>query len=282
MVKETMRSESTGWLGLVERVCVVTGGGSGIGAETARQLASAGAYVAILDCDERSAADVAADIERQGGRSIGIAADVTNTQSIAAAAVFVERELGACQVLVNNAAILSTDPVMTLELEKWNRLIAVNLTGALVCAQTFGRQMAKARRGGSIVNIASIAGEYPMYLGGSYSVSKAGLMMLSRVLSLELAEHGIRSNVVAPALVRTPFSEFAYQDPELVRKREQMVPVGRISTPLDVANTIVFLASERSSYINGQEIHVDGGLSQTLMSLIPRPASAPTPGSTAG
>ncbi|SOE90603.1 NAD(P)-dependent dehydrogenase, short-chain alcohol dehydrogenase family [Burkholderia sp. YR290] len=274
---QPVRAESADWLGLEERVCVVTGGGSGIGAETARQLGLAGARVAIIDRDENAAADVAAEIERKGGRSIGITADVTDAESISVAAMRVERELGACQVLVNNAAILSTDAVMKLALEKWNRLVAVNLTGALICVQIFARQMIAARRSGSIVNIASIAGKHPMHLGGGYSVSKAGLMMLSRVLSLELAQHGIRSNVIAPALVRTPFSEFVYQDPELVRRREQMIPVGRISTPLDVANTVLFMASDRSGYINGQEIQVDGGLGQTLMGLVPRPTSVAAP-----
>lgn len=277
---EIVRTEDIGWLGLTDRVCVVTGGGSGIGADTARQFALAGALVAILDRDGKSAADIADGIARQGGRAIGITADVTDVESIAIAALRVERELGSCQVLVNNAAILSTDPVMTLELGKWNQLIAVNLTGALVCAQTFGRQMTVARRGGSIVNIASIAGKHPMHSGGGYSVSKAGLMMLSRVLSMELAQYRIRSNVIAPAFVRTPFSEFVYQDPELTSRREQMVPVGRISTPLDVANVVLFLASDRSNYIDGQEIHVDGGLSQTLMSLVPRPMSADARGVT--
>ncbi len=117
-----------------------------------------------------------------------------------------------------------------------------------------------------------------MLRGGGYSVSKAGLRMLSRVLSLELAARGIRSNVVAPGLVRTPFSEFVYQDPDVLRRREQMVPVGRISYPQDIANAILFLASERSSYINGQEFLIDGGLSQTLMGMIPtsgQPAATP-------
>jgi NAD(P)-dependent dehydrogenase (short-subunit alcohol dehydrogenase family) len=127
------------------------------------------------------------------------------------------------------------------------------------------------------VNVASIAGEFPMLRGGGYSVSKAGLRMLSRVLSLELAEHRVRSNVVAPGLVRTPFSEFIYQDPEVLRQREAMIPRGRISTPADVAHAILFLASERADYINGQEILIDGGLSQTWMGTIPSASRTTTP-----
>lgn len=259
------------WLGLAGRICVVTGGGSGIGAETARQLAAAGATVAVLDRNEQSVADVAGQIVSQGGRALGIAMDVTHEDTVAEAAARVQSEFGACEILVNNAGILHGGELMSLALEKWNQLISVNLTGALACVQAFGRQMITAGCGGSIVHVASIAGHYPMPYGGAYSVSKAGLMMFSRLLTVELAQHGIRSNVVSPALVRTPLSEVAYRDADIAGKRAKMVPVGRIGDVAELAATILFLASDRASYINGQEILVDGGLSQTLMSLIPRP-----------
>lgn len=272
-MQEEIPIESATWLGIEGRVCVVTGAGSGIGAEAARQLAAAGAHVALLDRDRESAMSVAAEITAAGGRAIGIEADVTRVREIAAAAGRVEQELGACQILVNNAAILSADGLMDVTLEKWNDLIAVNLTGALLCAQAFARQMIEKGRGGGIINVTSITGQQPMPYGGGYSVSKAALSMLARVLTVELAGYQIRSNAVAPALVRTALSEAAYRNPDIGRKREQMVPAGRISSPRDLANVILFLASDRSNYINGQEILVDGGLTQTLMSLIPRPRS---------
>lgn len=259
------------WLDLKGRVCVVTGGGSGIGAETARQFAAAGAAVAVLDRDEQAAADVAGQIVRQGGRALGITADVTSGDSVGAAACRVEQEFGACQVLVNNAGILNGDALMNVTLEKWNQVMSVNLAGALTCVQAFGRQMIAAGRGGSLVHVASIAGHCPLPYGGAYSVSKAGVMMLSRLLTIELAEHGIRSNVVSPALVRTPLSEAAYRDPDVARQRAQMVPAGRVCDPSELACAILFLASDRASYVNGQELLVDGGLTQAWMSLIPRP-----------
>jgi NAD(P)-dependent dehydrogenase (short-subunit alcohol dehydrogenase family) len=259
------------WLGLENRVCVVTGGGSGIGAETARQLAAAGAAVAVLDRDDEGAAEVAEHIVRAGGRALCIAADVTCAEAVAEAASRLEREFGACQVLVNNAGVLDGGALMAMDMDKWNQLMSVNLTGSLRCIQAFGGQMIAAKCGGSIVNVASIAGHYPLPYGGAYSVSKAGVMMLSRLLTVELAQHGIRSNVVSPALVRTPLSEFSYRDPAVARQRAQMVPAGRVCDPAELAATILFLASDRASYINGQEILVDGGLSQTWMSLIPRP-----------
>jgi NAD(P)-dependent dehydrogenase (short-subunit alcohol dehydrogenase family) len=259
------------WLGLAGRVCVVTGGGSGIGAETARRLAQAGATVAVLDRHEAGAREVATEITNAGGRAIGVAADVTQPTSVAEAAARVRQTLGACQVLVNNAGVLSGGALMDLGLDQWNELISVNLTGALLCAQAFGRQMIEAGRGGSMVHVASIAGHCPMPGGGAYSVSKAGVKMLSRQLSVELAAHGIRSNVVSPALVRTPLSEFAYQDPAIARQRARLVPAGRVCEPEELAATILFLASDQASYISGQDLLVDGGLSQTLMTFIPRP-----------
>lgn len=259
------------WLGLAGCVCVVTGGGSGIGAETARRLAQAGAAVAVLDRHEAGACGVASEIINAGGRAIGLAAEVTQPASVAEAAARVRQTLGACQVLVNNAGVLSGGALMDLGLEPWNQLLSVNLTGALICAQAFGRQMIEAGQGGSMVHVSSIAGHCPMPDGGAYSVSKAGVKMLSRQLSVELAAHGIRSNVVSPALVRTPLSEFAYQDPAIARQRARLVPVGRVCEPEELAATILFLASDRASYISGQDLLVDGALSQTLMTFIPRP-----------
>ncbi|WP_043460915.1 SDR family NAD(P)-dependent oxidoreductase [Azohydromonas australica] len=266
----TVHPQATAWLGLEGRVCVVTGGGSGIGEETARQLAQAGAAVAVLDRDESAACRVAAEIAATGALAIGIAADVSLASEVTAAAAKVRAELGACQVLVNNAAARKPGALLDMPLEQWNQVLSVNLTGALICTQAFGQQMVNAGRGGSIIHVASIVGEHPLPNGGAYSASKAGMMMLARTLAVELAAHRIRSNVVCPGLVRTPFSEDAYQAPDLLRQREDMIPAGRVSSPLDLANAIVFLASDRSSYVNGQELHVDGGLRQTLMSQVPR------------
>jgi NAD(P)-dependent dehydrogenase (short-subunit alcohol dehydrogenase family) len=272
-------SESTQWLGLAGRVCVVTGAGNGIGAETVRQLSLAGALVAILDRDGGAAAAVASAIERTGGRAIGVEADVSHSGSVSAAAEQIQSAFGPCQVLVNNAAaVLKADSLMRVDIETWNQSLAVNLTGALICAQAFAAQMINARHGGCIVNVASINGHYPFPNAGGYSVSKAGMLMMSRVLALELAPHGIRSNVVSPGFTLTTRNEKAYGDPDIAAGRRRLVPSGRIGESLDMANAIVFLASDRASYINAQEILVDGGLSQTVMTHVPRPGIAPASG----
>lgn len=257
-------------MGLCDRVCVVTGAAGGIGAEIARQLLAAGARVALLDLDGQAVKQMQAQLGDTGARLIGIQVDVTNADSVAHAALAVESCWGGCDVLVNNAAALYADAVMDIAVDKWNRLLSVNLTGYLVMAQALGRQMI-ARGGGSMVHIASIAGTVPQPWSGAYSVSKAGVKMLSQQLALELGEHRIRSNVVSPAMIRTPMSEGIYRDPAVLHRREAMVPAGRISTPTDIAEAVLFLASDRASYISGQEMLVDGGLTQTWLGLIPRP-----------
>jgi NAD(P)-dependent dehydrogenase (short-subunit alcohol dehydrogenase family) len=253
------------WLGLDGRVCVVTGAGSGIGAETARELARAGARVAVLDRDDAAAANVAAEIERDGGRAISTCADIGQPDSVLDAAKRVERELGPCRVLVNNAAVRHREPLMGLPLDAWNRVLAVNLTGALVCTKAFAAQMIAAGSGGSLIHVASIIAHYPQGGSGPYCASKAAMITLSRTLTLELAAHRIRSNVVSPGHIRTPATEAAYRDPELAAARQRAVPAGRVGAPADLANVIAFLASDRSGYINAQEILVDGGVSSTLM-----------------
>lgn len=272
-INATATADAHAWLGLAGRVCVVTGGGSGIGADAARELAAAGAWVAVLDRNADAASAVAAGIGRAGGRALSLTADVANAQAVAAAAQQLLRELGPCQILVNNAALVGyAGALMDSDMQLWDRMIAVNLTGALTCTRAFGRQMITAARGGAIVNVASICGHVPLAYGGAYSVGKSGVMMMTRMLSLELAEHRIRCNSVSPGLVRTPATEAAYVETHVAEARRKMVPSGRVADPIDLANVITFLASDRSGYINGQDILVDGALSQTVMSLVPKPS----------
>jgi NAD(P)-dependent dehydrogenase (short-subunit alcohol dehydrogenase family) len=259
-----------GWLDLSGRVCVLTGAAGGIGAEIAREMAAQGAQVALLDREEGAANAIASEIEKSGGRAMSVFCDITEEKSVASAAEAVARTLGPCTVLVNNAAAIYAEALMDISVDKWNQLMSVNVTGYLLCSQAFGRQMIGAR-GGSIVHVGSISGSFPQPYSGAYSVSKAGVKMLSQLLAVELGEHGIRSNVVSPGMVRTPMTEGIYQDPEVLRRRTELVPVRRISTPRDIAEVVLFLASDRSSYVNGHDVLVDGGLSRAWLGMIPRP-----------
>ncbi|MFM0616278.1 SDR family NAD(P)-dependent oxidoreductase [Paraburkholderia nemoris] len=261
---------SKSWLGLEEKVCVVTGAAGGIGAQIAISLAQAGAHVALLDHDSAACDLVAERIVQEGGKVLAIACDIADKASVTRAALASERELGRPDVLVNNAAITSRGPLLDLDIEQWNRVLSVNLTGALLCAQVFGKQM-RARNGDSMIHIASIAASSPIPLGGAYSASKTALTMLARQLAVELADDRIRSNAVSPGLVRTPLSAHYYEDPAMLHARTQMVPSRRIAEPRDIADVVLFLASERSCYVNGQELLVDGALGRNIMALVPRP-----------
>lgn len=274
MTVERKGSEVGTWLGLAGRVCVVTGAGSGIGAETARQLAAADAWVAVLDRDGVSAQAVATEIAGWGGRAIGVEADVSCPESVQAAAGRVLAELGPCYVLVNNAAVRHRAPLLGVTLEAWRQVLDVNLTGALICTQVFSAQMIAEGKGGSIIHVSSLLGKNPQMEASPYCASKAGLGMLSRCAALELAPHRIRSNVVSPGFTRTPANEASYRDPATIAARERLIPSGRVATAADLAQSILMLASDRAGYINGEEIAVDGGVGCTLLGKVPRPSNA--------
>lgn len=263
-------SKDGDWLGLEGRICVVTGAGSGIGRAIATAMAGAGAVVALLDRNRATCETAAAYLRGRGGRVLPIECDTSETASVGGAAEQVRRAFGTCDVLVNNAGLLRSGPLESLSLEDWNHLLAVNLTGYLLCAQAFGKQMLEARRG-SMVHVASVAAHHAQPRSGAYSASKAGVAILSRQLAVEWGPSGIRSNVVSPGLIRTPLSEAFYQAPGVAERRAQVVPSRRVGTPQDIADVVLYLASDRAAYVNGADVAVDGGFAAVLMDTVPRP-----------
>ena len=261
---------SSDWLGLSGRVCVVTGAGGGIGRAVASSLARASARVAAIDRDERGLEATGAELRDLGCAHVIARCDTSSAESVAAASETIEKSLGPCSVLVNTAAVLRPGALETLSLAEWNGVLSVNLTGYFLCAQMFGRQMRGLGRG-SLIHVASIAGSHAQGQSGAYSVSKAGVVMLSRQLASEWGPQGIRSNVVSPGMVITPMSQSFYDTPGVTERRSAVVPLRRIGMPQDIADAILFLASDRSSYVNGDEITVDGGYVNMLMNLVPRP-----------
>jgi NAD(P)-dependent dehydrogenase (short-subunit alcohol dehydrogenase family) len=264
-----MTQDSGDWLGLRDRVCVVSGAGSGIGRGVALAMAWAGASVVLLDKNEVNCRATAEALRPTGARTLALTCDIADPASVAAAES-TSRAIGPCDILVNNAGVLLPGSLATLPLADWNLLLSVNLTGYLLCAQAFGKAMIERGRG-AIVHTASIAGSNAQAFSGAYSVSKAGVLMLSRQLAVEWGPHGVRSNVLSPGLVRTPMSEEFYRAPGVAERRAAAIPLGRVGSPEDMAQVVLFLASDRAGFINGQEIIVDGGFEHMLMSLVPRP-----------
>jgi NAD(P)-dependent dehydrogenase (short-subunit alcohol dehydrogenase family) len=254
------------YLGLAGKVCAITGAGGGIGRAVALGMAKSGARPVLLDRDPATLAETAAALKAIGVDAPCLPCDVADPASVTAAAA----AAGPCDVLVNNAGLLRPGPLADLPLEEWNRLISVNLTGYFLCAQAFGKAMIE-RKSGAIVHIASIASRFPQGFSGAYSVSKAGVVMLSQQIALEWGPHGVRSNVVSPGLVRTPMSEAFYQAPGVAERRAAVVPLGRVAVPDDIADVVIYLASARAGYVNGEDICTDGGFGRVLMSLVPRP-----------
>ena len=258
------------WLGLQGEICVVTGAGGGIGSATARGLAEAGAKVALLDRDLAACQKVAAELVAAGASAIAVECDVGIEASVNAAAKRVEAELGASYALVNNAGMLSAGGLADVTLDDWNKVLAVNLTGYLLCARAFSPAMRKAGRG-SIVHVASIAGLFPQSGSGAYSASKAGVILMARQMAVEWGSQGVRSNSICPGFIKTPMSASFYAVAGVEEKRSAVTASRRVGLPEDIANAALFLASPRSSYVNSTEILVDGGLKSMLMDMVPRP-----------
>lgn len=260
----------TDWLGLANKVCVVTGAASGIGAAVARELARAGARVALLDINAPGVLGVASALQAEGAVALAVACDTADPASVQAAAAQVQAELGPCQALVNNAGLLRPGGMGEVSLDDWNFVLSVNLTGYLLCARAFSSAMREAG-GGSMVHVASISGLFPQSGSGAYSASKAGVLALSRQLAVEWGPKGIRSNAICPGMIRTPLSHKFYEVPGFEAKRAAVTASRRIGEPEDIANVAAFLASPRSAYMNGAELLVDGGMAHMLMDMVPRP-----------
>ena len=250
-------------------VAVVTGAAGGIGGAIVDRLAELGASVALVDL-ERTLPELTRRASGALTRCIPAVCDVGDEASIRAAASAVGEQLGGCDILVNNAGILAPPSSMEdLTTQWWNRTMGVNLRGPFLCTRIFGAFMLQKRKG-SIVNIGSIAAFSPN-ASAPYSVSKAGLLALTRHTAVEWGPRGIRANSVSPGFIRTLLSESQYAGTDLLQIRTNMVPVRRLGSNTDIANAVAYLASDASDFVNGQDLVVDGGFLQTtLMHAQPR------------
>lgn len=242
------------------RVALVTGGGRGIGRATCEAFSAAGFRVAVADIDAAAARSTATALETTGPGAVGIEVDVTSTASVQAMVDSVAGRFGRLDALVNNAGIVDPAPSVSVTDEAWERMLSVHLDGSFRCARAAHPALVAAG-GGAIVNIASIGAHVGLRGRLSYSVSKAALECMARVLAVEWAEDGIRVNAVAPGYVGTELYRRAV-DAGLVATHRLMarIPLQRLAEPAEIAAVIVFLSTPASSYITGQTIIVDGGL----------------------
>lgn len=258
------------WLELEGRVCVVTGAASGIGATLAQRLTQVGAKVAMLDRDAQGLTRLQTELLAQGAEVLAVPCDIGVADQVQEAAHRVQAQWGAADALINNAGLLRAGALDEVSLADWNAVLAVNLTGYLLCARAFGAAMRAAGQG-SIVNVASISGLFPQSGSGAYSASKAGVLQLSRQFAVEWGPQGVRSNAICPGMIRTALSAKFYEEPGFEAKRAAVTASRRIGEPQDIADVAIFLASPRSGYVNGAELLVDGGMSCMLMDMVPRP-----------
>ena len=250
---------------LANKFCLITGGGSGIGAEIARQFSGNGARVMVTDIDGSAASSVAESI---GEQATALPLDVTDELDVVSTLGSVVGEHGAPDVVVNCAIRMAPGPLVDLATEDWRLVIEVGLVGPFVVGRESARAMIEHGIRGSIINLSSNAGLAPYPGAGAYSTTKAALIMLSKQQAIEWAPHGIRVNAICPGHVDTPLTAYL-QDPEIRAGREAVTPLGRIGEPYDVAAAAVYLASDESGWTTGTELVVDGGIVASIYNHLP-------------
>jgi 2-hydroxycyclohexanecarboxyl-CoA dehydrogenase len=243
------------------RVAVVTGAASGIGLGIAQQLAADGHKVALLDADGDTAAASATELVGQGYEAAAFTVDVADRAAIEEAYAAIRKDLGPITIVVTSAGIESFDPILEVTPEKWDRIIAVNLTGTFTCVQLAVADMIDAKWG-RIVTISSSSAQSGAPNMTHYVASKGGVIGLTKAFARELAGHGITANTIPPTIVDTPMARkaFAANNVPSIEVLGTMVPLGRAGTPEDIAGACSYLCSEAGGYVTGQVIGVNGGM----------------------
>ncbi len=249
------------------KTAIVTGGAHGLGRAIALRLADDGADVMVADLLGGDAEAVAAEVRTRGRRAVSYEVDVSDAGAVSGMVMATVEVLGCIDILVNDAGVSGESPLLDMKESFWDRVMGVNLKGNFLCSQAVAREMVARGGGGAIVNITSTAGANARPGASAYASSKAGIIQFTRVLALELGQHGIRVNAVGPGMTLTgsevkPAPSQKYQGAFVGQ-----VPMGRAGVPGDIAAAVAFLASPDATYINGQVIFVDGGYSAGKLSV---------------
>jgi glucose 1-dehydrogenase len=249
---------------LKDKVAIVTGGNSGIGMAVVLELAKQGANIVIdYVVHPETAEALAQQVRALGDRAIGVQADVSQVadlQRLVAAAV---AEFGRVDIMVNNAGIETRTSVLETTEQQYDRVLAVNLKSAFFGTQLAAQQMIKQGGGGRIINITSVHEDWPMPGNTAYCLSKGGMRMLTRTAGVELAPHGILVVGVGPGAVATPINNSTINDPTLLQKLDNAIPLGRLAQPEEIARIVAFLAGDGATYMTATTVFADGGLMQS-------------------
>ena len=242
------------------KTMLVTGSASGIGQAIAQAADQRGYRVGVLDVDKQAAETLASTLSN----GVALGADVTSPVEVADALT----ALGELDVVVNNAGILRTGPLLEHDPEDFRRVMDVNLNAVFIVSQAGARRMQ--HRGGCIINLASINGIHPSPNCGAYAAAKGGVMALTQHMSVEWGALNIRVNAIAPGFVDAGMSTPFYANAQVRQRRATAVPTGRLGTAADIANAVLFLASDEAAYINGHTLTVDGGVINSVLAQLPR------------
>lgn len=253
---------------LRDKIAVVTGGDTGIGAAISSAMAREGASVVIdFHGDQTVAQQLVERVEEFGGRACAVAADVANPEQVDDLVRTAVERYGGLDILVNNAGIEQKHPFLDMPLNVWRNVIEVNLTGTWLCSQAAAKQMVRQKRGGRIVNISSVHEDVTMPTNAPYCASKGGIRMLMRTIAVELAPYGITVNDVCPGAVDTSMDAALERNPEKMQELLDEIPLRRMARPEEIAHLCVFLASDAAAYVTGASYVVDGGMSKNSGSL---------------
>jgi NAD(P)-dependent dehydrogenase (short-subunit alcohol dehydrogenase family) len=244
-----------------DKTAVITGAGNGIGLSIAHAFAEEGAHVIVAEINSESGRRAEAEIAERGGKVSFVQVDVSDEAGVENMVKSVVSITGCIDILVNNAGVVLHKSLFEMKRNEWDRQMEVQLTGPFLTIKHVGKQMVKAGKGGRIVNISSVSAVMGRVKGGAHCTAKAGLTLLTKVAAMELAEHGINVNAVAPGLIDVPAqrSEDNLAKAYIDRYMKE-VPLKRMGLPSDIASTVLFLSSDEAAWITGQLQLVDGGL----------------------
>jgi NAD(P)-dependent dehydrogenase (short-subunit alcohol dehydrogenase family) len=248
-------------IALPQRRALVTGANSGIGASIARELASAGARVAVnYVVDPQAAESVVAEIRQAGGEAMALEADVSDASQVGAMFAVIDRTWNGLDILVNNAGIDGARAlVWEADPKDWERVLRIDLLGAFHCAREALKRMVAQRRG-VVLNLTSVHEKVPWSGYSAYTAAKAGLSMMTKTMAQEAAPFGIRVVALAPGAIRTPINRSVWSDPASLSDLLTKIPLDRMGEPEEISRVAAFLVSDAASYLTGSTVYVDGGM----------------------